>query len=94
MMLNPPEIGVIALANSALCLAVTVATTIALRGGELKKQLRALRALTAYVASTLLLNVYLLSVAGDGLTGVSLALSAASVASLWAAVYGLWAKGE
>jgi len=93
-MANLPGVEMIALVNSALCLAVTVAVAIALKGRELRKQLRVLRALTTYVASTLLLNVYLLSVVGNSLAGVSLALSAASVISLWAAVYGLWARGE
>ena len=93
-MMDLAGVDALALANSALCLMVTVVAAVALRGKELRKQLKVLRALTTYIAATLLLNVYLASVAGSSLTGVSLALSAASVVSLWAAVYGLWARGE
>jgi len=91
---NLPAVEAAALANSLLCLLLTIAITIALKGSGLKRQLRALRILTSYATVTLLLNIYLLGVVGGNLSKFSLALSAAAVIALWIAVYLLWAKGE
>ena len=83
-----------ALANSAVCSATMIITLTLLRGGKLRHQLRALRLLSGYLISTLLLNVYLVGIVRSDETVAALLISMASVLLMWVLVYRLWARGE